>query len=666
MQQEERPPTSRLSLKGFLSFPYRICNPPPSVGKVRSCGVTPFLEVHLDDVLERKHLPPLGLKDFEEYLLYVEQSPENLYFLLWLKEYTTRYHIWAQHTKAIIAPTTPDNATRQAFRTPPSSDASLALFYAKAKQTFFTPGAEYELDVPSDILAPFHCSPQNSAFFTRVRGTAISNPPNVHPDPAVFIEVALETRAMLKESLSRFVRAASTNVGSRRAACGIAAGILCLCIAGILPLALTSGDWVGAPHGRWWRLSAFPGMWLGLVLLFSSFNGVCLMVYVFGDLRQLRKFELARPAISRPLPAPAPAVTSISAPLPHPPAPSKRPSIVISKHHDRQYDPEFCSSRSFQSAPYSLSAEGRSFSQASDSYSDTELSGSSEDEDSSSSFESPEIEISPAYFDDVPAPEGPATATGLHRSHYRSPQSSSITFPSMAHTRQRTNPVAFPSPLERRASSGNARNNSVVKPHTLEDSSSFGPSAAFIRHEVDLDAEDSLNERVYTGRDEKEGFDFDLLPKSGKGNVILAENIRLPSNASSPPVTVTIVDHIPTLSLQTAHTAPSNNLLSSAIARQQYKCKRTYAPPLSLVSQTSSVPSPNSYTPSPTPSSNRSPLFSFMIPSFTAGVPAFKAPMTRVRSPVVIRAQWEVVIRSAVLGLICAVTFVAIFVGVVP
>lgn len=665
MQQQERPPTSRLSLKGFLTFPYRICNPPPSVGKVRSCGVTPFLEVHLDDVLERKHLPPLGLKDFEEYLLYVEQSPENLYFLLWLKEYTTRYHIWVQHTKAISAPTVPDTATRQAFRTPASSDASLALFYAKAKQTFFTPGAEYELDVPSDILAPFHCSPQGSAFSTRVRGTAISNLPNAHPDPAVFTEVALETRAMLKESLSRFVRAASTNVGSRRAVCGIAAGTLCLCIGGILPLVLTSSDWVGAPHGRWWRLSAFPGIWLGLMLLFSSFNGVCLMVYVFGDLRQLRKFELARPAISRPLPVPAPAVTSISAPLPRPPVPSKRPSIVVSKHYDKQYDPEFYSSRSFRSASNSLSAEGCSFSRASDSYS--ELSGSSEIEDSSSSFESPEIEISPAYFDDVPAPEGPATATGLHRSHYRSAQSSSITFPSMAHAGKRTNPVTFPSPLECRTSSGNfVRNSPAVKPHSLEDSSSFGPSAAFIHHEVDLDAEDDLKERIHTGRDEKEGFDFDLLPKSVKGSIYFADNIRLPSNASPPPVTVTVADHIPTLSLQTENTAPSNNLLSSAIARQQYKCKRTYAPPLSLVSQTSSVQSPNSYTPSPTPSSNRSPLASFMIPSFTAGVPAFKSPMTRVRSPVVIRAQWEVVIRSAILGLICAITFVAIFVGVVP
>ncbi|KAG0698377.1 hypothetical protein DFH29DRAFT_103224 [Suillus ampliporus] len=657
MQQQERPPTSRLSLKGFLTFPHRICNPPPSIGKVRSCGVTPFLDVRLDDVLERKHLPPLGLKDFEEYLLYAEQSPENLYFLLWLKEYTTRYHIWAQRTKATLAPATPDTATRQTFRTPPSSDASLALFYAKAKQTFFTPGAEYELDVPSDILAPFHCSPQSSAPFTRVRGsTAIWNPPNAHPDPAVFIEVALEARAMLRESLSRFVRAASTNVGSRRAACGIAAGTICLCIAGILPLVLTSTDWVGAPHGRWWRLSAFPGIWLGLLLLLSSFNGICIMVYVFGDLRQLRKFELARPAISRPLPAPA--VTSISAPLPRPPAPSKRPSIVIPKHHDRQCDPEFFSSTSLQSAPYSISVEERSFSRAS---SDTELSGSSGD--SSSSSDSPEIEVSPAYFDDVPAPEGPATATGLHRSHYRSEQSS-ITFPSVLHTRQRTNPMVLPSPLEHRASNRNVRRSSPVKLHNREDSGSFGPSAAFIRHEVDLDMDEDLKGRVQIGRGEKEGFDFDLLPKFGKGNAIPADDIHPPSNASPPPVT--IPGYIPPLSPHTENTTPSNGLLNSAIARQQYKCKRTYAPPLSLVSQTSSVHSPDSYTSSPSPSSNRSPLVAFMIPSFTAGVPAFKAPMTPVRSPVVIRAQWEVVVRSAAIGLIGAVILDAIFIGVVP
>jgi hypothetical protein len=131
--------------------------------------------------------------------------------------------------------------------------------------------------------------------------------------------------------------------------------------------------------------------------------------------------------------------------------------------------------------------------------------------------------------------------------------------------------------LECRASSRNVRNSSLVKPHSLEDDSSFGPSAAFIRHEVDLDADYDVQERVHTGRDKKQSFD--LLPKSAKGNANLADNNRLPRNASPPPVIITIADNISTPSLQTENTAPSINL-TSAIARHQYKWKRTYAPPL--------------------------------------------------------------------------------------
>ena len=89
-----QPKTYRLTLKAIVSFPVskppvflslsihgnvqiRLCNPPPAVGKVRSCGgelvdfclflsasyiaiVTPLFNVRLEDVLDRKHLPPLG------------------------------------------------------------------------------------------------------------------------------------------------------------------------------------------------------------------------------------------------------------------------------------------------------------------------------------------------------------------------------------------------------------------------------------------------------------------------------------------------------------------------------------------------------------------------------------------------------------------------------
>lgn len=67
---------------------------------------------------------------------------------------------------------------------------------------------------------------------------------------------------------------------------------------------------------RWWRIFALPGMWLGMTIFISALYGVglvrplslnfpqhnivfqvCMMIYIFGDLRQLRSFELLRPSI---------------------------------------------------------------------------------------------------------------------------------------------------------------------------------------------------------------------------------------------------------------------------------------------------------------------------------------------------------------------------------
>jgi len=98
-QLQTQPRTYKVTLKSILSLPvsspwfrrmsvpyfiqYRLCNPPPAVGKVRSCSgmylstislarsaawlltlslqVTPILNVRLEDILDRKHLPPLGM-----------------------------------------------------------------------------------------------------------------------------------------------------------------------------------------------------------------------------------------------------------------------------------------------------------------------------------------------------------------------------------------------------------------------------------------------------------------------------------------------------------------------------------------------------------------------------------------------------------------------------
>lgn len=189
----------------------------------------------------------------------------------------------------------------------PAPAPSLALFYSRAKQTFFTPNAEYELNVPSDILTPFHTSSPTSSWSSHgprknVLPTAAAL---AHPDPAVFAEVACEVQSMLKDSLARFVRASYTNVGSRRGLCGIVGGSFIAICTGVIPL-LDTAVVNQYTQPRWVRFVAWPGLWLGLTILIASLHGVCLMVYVFGDVRQLRKFELSRPPISPPQPLTAP------------------------------------------------------------------------------------------------------------------------------------------------------------------------------------------------------------------------------------------------------------------------------------------------------------------------------------------------------------------------
>jgi len=96
---------------------------------------------------------------------------------------------------------------------------------------------------------------------------------------------------MLEQSLRRFIQSQITNVGNRRALCGIIAGIVVIIFGFIPPVVANFLEM----KSRWLRLTALPGMLFGLTIFLSALHGVCLAVYLLGDLRQLRKFELARP-----------------------------------------------------------------------------------------------------------------------------------------------------------------------------------------------------------------------------------------------------------------------------------------------------------------------------------------------------------------------------------
>ena len=215
-----------------------------------------------------------GLKDFEEWLLFVEQNAENLYFILWLKEYNARYTQWMKNTRALHKHD-PSHPYRSSSRLPPSAhtNRALAIFYSRAKQTFFTPNSPYELDLPSDILGPFHTpslssdslnNPSNREF------SASSGALSPHPDPAVFNEVEEKVRSMLQESLDRFAMSTITNVGTARATCGTIGGTV-IALAGFLP---PIAENFTLSRNRWLRLLALPGLWLGLTIVLASLRGV--------------------------------------------------------------------------------------------------------------------------------------------------------------------------------------------------------------------------------------------------------------------------------------------------------------------------------------------------------------------------------------------------------
>ncbi|KAH9980292.1 hypothetical protein BGW80DRAFT_1434906 [Lactifluus volemus] len=561
--RDRQPRTFRFTITALLTLPYRLCNPPPAVGKVRSCKVTPMFKVKLDDVLNKKHLPPLGLKDFEEWLLFVEGCPENLYFLLWLKEYAVRYDQWVAQTRPAKTDVNPKEQYR--FSNQVQHSTTLTLFYLRAKQTFFTPGAEYELNIPSDLLSPFHT------------GHFVSP----HPDPIVFSEVAWQVHNMLKESLDRFVLASYYNVGTNRALCGMIGGTV-IALAGFVPPMAVN---FATDSLRWLRLLALPGLWFGLTVLVASLHGVCMMVYIFGDLRQLRKFELSRPRISPPKPLDASTTRPlISSPLPmsNPDSPSNVLEVFLHRGDEIHWPTP-------SPQPHMIRP----------------LNGAE-----------PEITVSPAYFDPDPAPEGPATRTGPDAHPFI------------------TDGIAVPSPSYRfgtaTAHSEECRFNRACYNNT---------TAGFIGYD-----DDDLYERP-AGKTLEEGrpgaFDFDSFR-------FAMMKMRRAFAWQSPPRRRKARRLEPTII-----TTSSSQLNSSStfLSRAQRNCSRH-----SVIGLTPAIPANHKYKSQAT----KPPVARQTIENQhhrSRMVPAF-GPVTRVLSPVVSRAQWEIVVRSALVSMILSLSIV--------
>ncbi|KIO29187.1 hypothetical protein M407DRAFT_228557 [Tulasnella calospora MUT 4182] len=250
-----RPQRLPYSPKALLHLPYRLFNPPPAPCKTKTWQMSPDYKVELDDVLDNRHLSPMALKDFEEFLLFTEFSAENLYFLMWLKEYKRKY---------------------QDLGVSKTAAGDLAVQFSRALATFFDPTSNLALNLPADITSSIIAISKESS----------------HPPPVVFDQVVLQVKGMLRDSLMRFVRLCYGNAGTNRSWFSAWLGIS-LVVLGLIPTIAS----IVTGTSRWIRLSGFLLFWCGSAATIAATHGLCLILYSFGDGRQLHPYELAAPRL---------------------------------------------------------------------------------------------------------------------------------------------------------------------------------------------------------------------------------------------------------------------------------------------------------------------------------------------------------------------------------
>lgn len=459
---------------------------------------------------------------------------------------------------------------------------------------------------------------------------------------------------MLEESLRRFLQAQYNNVGNNRVMCGMVAGVVFILL-GALPVIILNflrGD------SRWSRLATLPGLWLGLTILIASLNGICLGVYLFGDLRQLRTFELSRPPISKPQPLPAFVKPIVPRPL------STSNSILP-----------------IQSSDFRLQraqSRGRTLSTSSGGSGRTGISTQSEGLTTSDSDDG--IEISQPY-DDEDTIDGPATCT----LYYAAPDA-----------------VPERSPID---------DNGPISPSQT----SFLSTASFIQP-FEIHDDDDLESGVHPPSHQPvHSFDFDSLPRRPKSRspprTVYQPTLReltMPQRLPSPPPAAKPAgflarfqercsvarwrlqpgyletsdsssrsipphpsspywsSHPGPQTPQAAFSRPSNGRslsVTSGPYRDNFDPTQSPNPALSIPSRTYR-PSSDSKLSETTKGNGKTRSDSMDVKDNQGTkeesvwkrfkkvkeVPAFAVPLTRVLSPVVVRGQWEIVVRSAVIA----------------
>lgn len=189
-----------------------LCHLPASTGlkQVRGARVK-LCEVTLDDVLQGRYTPPLTLRDFEDYLAFKEKSAENLYFHLWVQEYTKLYNAHSASTR------------------PQDEALLLDASFRTAVDTFFAAQSPLELNVPSDLRRHI-----DSQIAEAGKASAAAPKSETFLPPSAFDKCHHEASESLAISFKAFIKQVSRNADRNRGWFAIFLGALTYLL-GLIP-----------------------------------------------------------------------------------------------------------------------------------------------------------------------------------------------------------------------------------------------------------------------------------------------------------------------------------------------------------------------------------------------------------------------------------------------
>lgn len=288
----------------------------------------------LEDILAGRHLSPYTLGEFEEHLVHVQHSAENLYFYFWLSDYTKQYREWQASFGERKEPLTPipDNVTspdghskcaiRDSLRLTRNRVARLVpMFVRKALPTKPKATSQHGLHaevqlsplpqelsntpVPEELMKSFE-SLQSFILPPRQSNQALHDfefELNISQqlkdqfrlqaanslDPEIFSPIKKEVINMLSDSMRSWLLDCSGNSDKHRAQLTLCIGAFCVILAVIgTVLLMTKTTRVK------FTLCLSPLVWIGLEIFFCGVFRTCPLIFMFGSFRQIHFWELGR------------------------------------------------------------------------------------------------------------------------------------------------------------------------------------------------------------------------------------------------------------------------------------------------------------------------------------------------------------------------------------